>query len=153
MDQTLGYAWNKNFNKIRIFKMELNHKDCSGCGVCKLACSMVNFKQVTSSLALLKIEGLFPAPGHYQIHFCDQCGECAAVCPVDAIELEDGVYRINEEECIACHECVDACPKSVMIVKLEDDMPAKCTMCGECAKVCPRSAIHLFGKEKTAEVS
>jgi len=125
----------------------LNHENCSGCGVCRLGCSIVNFKQVTPAKGLLRIEGLFPIPGHYQIHFCDQCGICADACPVDAIAIEDGIYRVNEEECTACHECVAACPKSVMIIKNEDDMPAKCILCGECARVCPREAIMISEEE------
>ncbi|MBU1344733.1 MAG: 4Fe-4S binding protein [Proteobacteria bacterium] len=128
-----------------------NHRNCSGCGICKLACSIENFRQVGPSKALLRIQGLFPAPGHYQIHFCDQCGECAKVCPVDAFELDNGIYRINEDECIACHECVEACPKSVMIIKKEDDMPTKCILCGECAKACPRGAIMISRKENAKE--
>jgi carbon-monoxide dehydrogenase iron sulfur subunit len=132
-------------------KLISDQKKCSGCGVCKLACSIENFKQVTSAKALLKIEGLFPAPGTYQIHFCDQCGVCAEVCPVDAIQLELGIYKIIEEDCIACHDCVTACPHSVMIIK-PDDMPAKCILCGECAEVCPRDAIMLSEEENAGEV-
>ena len=124
-------------------KLISDYKKCSGCGVCKLACSIENFKQVTPAKALLRIEGLFPSPGHYQIHFCDQCGVCAEVCPVDAIGLVDGAYKINEEECIACHDCVTACPHSVMIIRQEDNMPGKCILCGECARVCPRDAIMI----------
>jgi len=124
-------------------KLISDYKKCSGCGVCKLACSIENFKQVTPAKALLRIEGLFPSPGHYQIHFCDQCGVCAEVCPVDAIGLVDGAYKINEEECIACHDCVSACPHSVMIIRQEDNMPGKCILCGECARVCPRDAIMI----------
>lgn len=128
-----------------------NPENCSGCGVCKLACSITNFQQVTSARALLRIEGRFPSPGDYRIHFCDQCGICADVCPVDAIELKDGVYQINEEECIACHECVHACPKSVMIIKSQENIPGKCVLCGECAQVCPRDAIMISEKKITAE--
>ena len=133
--------------------MLFNHENCSGCGVCKLACSINNFKQVTPSMAMLRIEGLFPAPGHYQIHFCDQCGLCAQACPVEAIIIEDGIYRINEDECTACHECIDACPHSVMIIKDKDDMPAKCILCGECAIVCPREAIILSKEKNLKEYS
>jgi len=125
--------------------MELfaNHSKCSGCGTCKLACSIANFKQVTPSKGLLRIEGRFPSPGDYRIHLCDQCGVCADVCPVEAITLENGVWLIDEDVCIACHDCVEACPKDVMIIKPENNMPAKCILCGECAEICPRQAIEL----------
>ncbi len=132
-------------------KIQLNTKKCSDCGVCKLACSIENFKQVASAMALLNIKGLFPTPGTYEIHFCDQCGYCADACPVDAIEFENDCYRINEEDCIACHECITACPKSVMIIKQENDMPAKCILCGECARVCPREAIVIKDEETARE--
>ncbi len=102
-----------------------------------------NFKQVTPSKGLLRIEGRFPSPGDYRIHLCDQCGECAEVCPVEAITLENGVWLIDEDVCIACHECVEACPKDVMIINPETDIPAKCILCGECAEICPRQAIEI----------
>jgi Fe-S-cluster-containing hydrogenase component 2 len=136
---------------ITFSQFTFNPENCSGCGVCKLACSIVNLKQITPATALLRIEGRFPSPGNYQIHFCDQCGTCADVCPVEAIELKDGIYQINEEECIACHECVKACPHSVMVVKQENDIPAKCVLCGECAAVCPREAIQISAEKNTVE--
>ncbi len=124
-------------------KIEFNHGKCSGCGVCKLACSIKNFELVTPSKAMLRIEGLFPEPGIYHIHFCDQCGLCAEVCPVEAIEFKNGIYWINDDECIGCNACVEECPRGVMIIKNKDNIPAKCILCGECAKVCPREAILI----------
>ncbi|MBT6340378.1 MAG: 4Fe-4S binding protein, partial [Desulfobacula sp.] len=37
-----------------------------------------------------------------------------------------------------------------MIIKKEDDMPAKCILCGECAIVCPRDAIMISEEETKA---
>ena len=129
-----------------------NEKNCSGCGVCKLACSMENFGQVRPSAALLRIEGLFPDPGKYRIHFCDQCGICADTCPADAIELENGIYRIIEDDCIFCHECVDACPKDVMTIDTQTNIPAKCILCGQCAYTCPRDAVTIVDQAPLKEV-
>jgi len=131
--------------------LKLNHEKCSGCGVCKLACSINNFDEVTPSKAVLRIEGLFPEPGIYHIHFCDQCGECALSCPTEAIELKNGIYQINDDECTGCLTCVETCPRDVMIIKNEDDIPAKCILCGECASVCPREAIEISMEEKKEE--
>jgi len=40
---------------------------------------------------------------------CTACGQCADVCPVDAITVDD-VAKINAEECTDCGLCVDECP-------------------------------------------
>lgn len=135
--------------------MELRaiHEKCSGCGVCKLACALENYREVNPSKALLRIEGRFPAPGDYRVHLCDQCGECAEVCPVEAISRdEDGIYRIDEEICTECGTCVDACPYHVIMVGKDSDVPSKCILCGACALACPRGAIQLVETEQRKAV-
>jgi len=119
------------------------HENCSGCGTCKLVCAMENFNVVQPARALLRIEGRFPAPGNYRIHFCDQCGVCADNCPMAAIVMQDGVYRVDAELCSGCLTCVDVCPKGVMVEQPEGDIPAKCNLCGTCAEICPRQAIVM----------
>lgn len=126
--------------------MELRaiHANCSGCGTCRLACALENLRKVNPSLAVLRIEGRFPAPGDYRIHLCDQCGQCAEVCPVDAIQAdEDGVYRIDAELCTSCMECREACPYDVIAADAETDLPLKCNLCGACAESCPRDALMI----------
>ncbi len=126
--------------------MELHavNENCSGCCTCRLACALENHRQVRPFLAVLRIEGRFPAPGDYRIHLCDQCGACAEVCPAEAIsQNESGVYLIEEEECTQCMACVDACPHGVIVVPEPDASPIKCTGCGACVSACPRDAIVL----------
>ena len=42
---------------------------------------------------------------------CNGCGECVAVCPVDAIRGEkDQRHIIDKEKCIGCGICLDKCP-------------------------------------------
>ena len=114
---------------------------CSGCNTCRLVCALANCNEVNPAKAALTIIGHFPAPGTYEIKFCDQCGACAEACPVDAIEEENGAYLIDSDSCTGCHECVDACPHGVVMVHPDTEVPIKCTSCGECASVCPRDAI------------
>lgn len=134
-------------------KLSAIHERCSGCGVCKLACALENYREVNPARALLRIEGRFPAPGDYRVHLCDQCGECAEVCPVEAITPDEaGVYRIDEATCTECGACVDSCPHGVIRVGKAADVPSKCILCGECARACPRGAIQLVETEEREAV-
>lgn len=116
---------------------------CSGCGACKLVCGLTNYNQVNPAMAALSIHGCFPAPGVYEIGLCDQCGACAEVCPVEAIEEENGIYLVDADTCIACGACVDACPHDVMFEHAQLDAPVKCTLCKACADICPRDALII----------
>jgi len=123
------------------------HENCSGCGVCRLICAIENFREVNPSMALLKIEGRFPAPGDYRIHVCDQCGQCAQVCPVEAIFVENGIYILDKSECTACMACVEACPHGVLMAHPRLETPAKCNLCGQCVELCPRRALVIVDHE------
>ncbi|MFW6018329.1 MAG: NADH-ubiquinone oxidoreductase-F iron-sulfur binding region domain-containing protein, partial [Halapricum sp.] len=42
---------------------------------------------------------------------CVGCQQCLNVCPVDAIDGEQGeTHEIDPETCIGCGQCVEACP-------------------------------------------
>jgi Fe-S-cluster-containing hydrogenase component 2 len=116
-----------------------------------LACAMENFSEVRPSLAVLRIKGLFPAPGTYRIQVCDQCGACAEACPVEAIAKQNGVYRVRQEACTQCLECVEACPYGVMCTHPALDTPFKCTLCEACVQACPRGALVLVDEARGAE--
>ena len=122
-------------------ELQVIHERCSGCGTCRLACALENYREVNPTMALLRIRGRFPAPGDYQIDLCDQCGACAEVCPTEAIALEGDAYLIDLDTCINCMACAVTCPKGVIMTPQEEDVPAKCTACGACASICPREAI------------
>lgn len=55
----------------------------------------------------------------------------------------DGAYRVDPEACTACLECVEVCPRDVMMVHADREDPVKCTLCGKCAELCPRGALVL----------
>jgi len=47
---------------------------------------------------------------------CIGCGQCAGICPVDAIRLEDETAVFDHGKCIGCAECLAACPVSAIKV-------------------------------------
>jgi len=47
---------------------------------------------------------------------CMQCGVCAQVCPVDAIDLEINAL-IDIKKCILCCACIKKCPENARTVK------------------------------------
>jgi len=91
---------------------------------------------------------------------CDQ-PTCAEVCPADAIKrTEDGVVQTaRKPRCIACNNCVLACPFGVPKMKTEFHLMMKCDMCYDrtsagkkpmCATVCPSQAL-FFGTRQEVE--
>jgi len=45
---------------------------------------------------------------------CDECGDCSAICPGNAIDTEGG-WRIDLGKCIFCMECLRTCGKEAII--------------------------------------
>ena len=41
---------------------------------------------------------------------CTACGTCVDVCPSEAIEEGDPIYKIDPDKCVDCGQCADACP-------------------------------------------
>lgn len=44
---------------------------------------------------------------------CIGCGACAAACPCQCINEDNGVYVINSDECVSCGNCNANCPLSL----------------------------------------
>ena len=92
---------------------------------------------------------------------CLGYGDCAGVCPEDAICVKDGLARVIAERCIACGKCVKTCPQHLISLIPEsavtaircssrDKGPAVkakcaagCIGCGLCSKKCPEGAIAM----------
>lgn len=118
---------------------------CSGCRACLAACSLNIFTENNPKKAALLIVPHFPAPGVYDVKTCTQCGDCAAVCPTEAIKSnERGAYYVDFDECNLCEACVPACPEGVMLVRTElADNAWKCDLCGDCVRVCGTGALWI----------
>ncbi|MBN2216639.1 MAG: 4Fe-4S binding protein [Pirellulales bacterium] len=48
---------------------------------------------------------------------CTGCEECVESCPLDAIEIHDGIAVVDEEVCGDCGACVDVCPSGAITVE------------------------------------
>src|SRR5690606_25987702 len=89
---------------------------------------------------------------------CDQ-PTCAEVCPADAIKrTEDGVVQsARKPRCIACNNCVLACPFGVPKMNSGMNLMMKCDLCYDrtsvgskpmCASVCPSGALWFGTREE-----
>lgn len=102
---------------------------------------------------------------------CLGCGDCAAVCPTDAICLDDGIAKVNKDLCIGCGACVRACPKGIIslapaeattfVLCSNKDKGADarkacknaCIACRKCEKICPEGAITVEGNLASVDYS
>ena len=91
---------------------------------------------------------------------CLGYGDCAKVCPRDAICISDkGIATINPKKCIGCGMCIKECPNGIIhlindtervIVTCNNNYKGAavrqfckngCIACGKCEKSCPTGAI------------
>lgn len=52
---------------------------------------------------------------------CMHCAGCVSVCPVMALELEEGRIEYDEEKCIGCGACIKVCPVGAIKEKEEEE--------------------------------
>lgn len=116
---------------------------CSGCRVCQLLCALTHYQENNVKLAAIGIRGFFPAPGRYEVEVCDQCGECAGVCPEEAIVQRDGAWVVDPGRCSGCGVCVEICPRQVIWLHPGREVPIKCDACGACVPYCSREVLAM----------
>lgn len=97
---------------------------------------------------------------------CLGCGDCAEVCPFDAISMDSttGLPVVDASRCTGCGACVGECPRHLFELRprgragrrvwvacasrdrgavARKVCSAACIGCSKCAKVCPFSAITV----------
>ena len=143
------------------YEFHVDPSRCIGCRACENACAECDTHR---GVSMIHIEYVDRATSVASVPtVCMHCHEptCALVCPADAIKQnEEGVVHSSlKPRCIACSNCVLACPFGVpkMMVRIEQMM--KCDMCWDrtsvglrpmCATVCPSQALSYVTPESIA---
>lgn len=156
---------------------------CTACRGCQVACKQWNEREGEetvnegsyenppdlSSQTWLKIEfNELEREGKINWLFnrraCMHCTEasCEIVCPTGAIlHTDEGFIHIDQEWCIGCGYCVQACPFNVPHIDEIEGTAKKCNLCTSvglnriaeglepaCVKSCPTDALILGGRDE-----
>jgi len=136
---------------------------CIGCQSCVHACSEC---ETHKGHSMIHLETVDRAQSTQTVPVvCMHCDSptCADVCPADAIKRDatGRVMTARKPRCIACSNCVLACPFGVPKMMVEFDLMMKCDMCYDrtsaglklmCATVCPSQALHYGTREEIEEL-
>jgi Fe-S-cluster-containing dehydrogenase component len=132
---------------------------CIGCQACVQACSECSTHK---GRPMIHLEYVDRARSTQTVPVvCMHCESptCAEVCPADAIKkTPDGVVQsARKERCVACNNCVLACPFGVPKMMGDIDLMMKCDLCYDrtsagkkpmCATVCPSGALFFGSREE-----
>lgn len=135
---------------------------CMGCHTCEIACALAHGSTDDLVSLVMKAE----KPGHriyvesYNIQPvpvpCNHCEEAACIlaCPTGAChrESEGAPVLVDNEKCIGCKMCVQACPFGMMSVSADGKGVMKCDLCisrqaqghdPACVESCPTHALSF----------
>ncbi len=136
----------------------LDSDSCIGCHACTVACKSEHDVPLGVNRTWVKyIEtGTFPdVTRKFGVMRCNQCDDapCMAICPTSALfRAENGVVDFQDDHCIGCKACMNACPYDALYINPETNTAHKCNMCNHrievglepsCQIVCPTEAIKI----------
>ena len=134
----------------------VNPLKCDGDKACEIACSFEKTGTDNPADARIKIYG---SSGGIKFipRICLQCQDayCVDVCPTGALgtDNDSGIVCHNEEKCIACKQCIVACPWGAIKLEHTGKSVIKCDNCGgdpACVKVCKTGALQYVAPNKFA---
>ena len=119
------------------YGMVVDLRKCIGCQACTVSCSMENLPPIgqfrTTVLQYEVDRGTDVPPAMVSLpRLCNHCDEppCVPVCPVQAtFQRQDGIVLVDNERCVGCGYCVQACPYDARFINHETQTADKCTFC------------------------
>ena len=134
----------------------IDNRKCIGCHACSTACKSENDVPLGVNRTWVKsVEvGQYPdVKRSFQVTRCNHCANppCVRICPTAAMyQRDDGIVEFNNDSCIGCKACMQACPYDAIHIDPETKTAAKCHFCSHrteiglepaCVVVCPEHAI------------
>lgn len=138
------------------FGFVIDNRSCIGCHACSTACKSENEVPLGVYRTWVKYTetGEWPdTQRHFQVTRCNHCANppCVRICPTQAMyQRDDGIVEFDNEMCIGCKACMQACPYDAIHIDPETHTAAKCHYCSHrtdrglepaCVVVCPTHAI------------
>src|SRR5437016_49487 len=129
---------------------------CIGCHACTVACKEEHQVPIGVFRTWVKYveKGEFPHTSrHFGVMRCNHCDSapCTEICPTHALyRRPDGIIDFDNQRCIGCKGCMQACPYDALYIDPNNNTAAKCNFCAHrvenklepaCVIVCPTQAI------------
>jgi anaerobic dimethyl sulfoxide reductase subunit B (iron-sulfur subunit) len=145
----------------------VNMVSCTGCKACQVACKdKNNLPAGVRWRRVLQYEGgewitqdgqMIPSKVYaYAVSCaCMHCrnAACIQVCPAGAIsKRKDGIVLIDQNKCIGCKACAEACPYGAPQFNESRGVMTKCNLCYDlvdrgqrpvCVEACPQRAMDF----------
>ncbi|MDO9136375.1 MAG: 4Fe-4S dicluster domain-containing protein, partial [Lutibacter sp.] len=134
----------------------IDNRKCIGCHACTTACKSEHDVAIGVNRTYVKQveKGEFPNTRRiFSVMRCNHCTDapCVEICPVQALYTrEDGIVDFDNNRCIGCKSCMQACPYDALYIDPDTHTAAKCNYCAHrvdvgrepaCVSVCPEHAI------------
>jgi Fe-S-cluster-containing dehydrogenase component len=134
----------------------IDNRTCIGCHACTVACKSEHDVPIGVNRTHVKyIEtGTYPdSSREFSVHRCNHCEDapCTTICPTYALfTRDDGIVDFDNDRCIGCKSCMQACPYDALYIDPNEGTAAKCNYCAHrvensyepaCVIVCPTESI------------
>jgi len=153
-------------NQANIF-IDLEY--CIGCRACEIACKQEN--NIPSGIKWINVVKVGPRMVGDKLRMdfvpmrCRHCAKapCIDSCPEKAITKRlDGIVLINQELCIGCMACAEACPFGAIQLNAKTQIAEKCTLCVHrvdtglepaCILACPSKCMYFGDINELVRIS